>query len=120
MSLDGATNFSHAHKNQYTSKNALHKDSEYVRHVHMTDGTTNNQMQSFTGNTARFREDVTRGLKKMDSAIPTGPNLYHSHVRPYPSLQGNMTSGEMAGIHIEGDNKWKTLIQAAVKQKSDD
>ena len=44
MSLDGSTNFSHAHKNQYTSKNVLHKDSEYVRHVHMTDDTNNNQM----------------------------------------------------------------------------
>ena len=28
--------------------------------------------------------------------------------------------GEAAGIKIEGDNKWKTIIQAAAKQKSDD
>ena len=26
-----------------------------------------------------------------------------------------MTPGEAAGIHIEGNNKWKTLIQAAAK-----
>ena len=30
------------------------------------------------------------------------------------------TPGEAAGIKIEGDNKWKTLIQAAAKQKFDD
>ena len=27
---------------------------------------------------------------------------------------------ETAGIKIEGDNKWKTIIQVAAKQKSDD
>ena len=31
-----------------------------------------------------------------------------------------MASREAAGTHIEGDNKWKTIIQAAAKQKSDD
>ena len=38
-----------------------------------------------------------------------------------PSMpEGGMTRYEAAGIHIEGSNKWKTLIQAAAKQKSDD
>ena len=32
-----------------------------------------------------------------------------------PGLPGNMTPGEAADIHIESDNKWKTIIQAAVK-----
>lgn len=30
-------------------------------------------------------------------------------------MPGQTTPGEAAGIHIEGDNKWKTLIQAAAK-----
>ena len=34
--------------------------------------------------------------------------------------EGGMTRCEAAGIRIEGDNKWKTIIQAAAKQKSDD
>ena len=38
-----------------------------------------------------------------------------------PSMpEGGMTRCEVAGIRIEGGNKWKTIILAAVKQKSDD
>ena len=28
-----------------------------------------------------------------------------------------MTPGETAGIHIESDNKWKTIIQNAARQR---
>ena len=55
-------------------------------------------------------------LKKEDSAILTGLRLYHNHVRPHLGLPDNMTPGEAAGIRIKGDNKWKTLIQAAAKK----
>ena len=34
--------------------------------------------------------------------------------------ENGMTRYEAAGIYIDGDNKWKTLIQAATKPKSDD
>ena len=38
-----------------------------------------------------------------------------------PSMpEGGMARYEAAGIHIDGGNKWKTLIQAAAKPKSDD
>ena len=81
---------------------------------------SNNQMESFNGNTVRHREKVVRGLKKEDSAILTDLRLYHSHVRPHQGLPGNTTPSEAAGIRIKGDNKWKTIIQAVAKQKSDD
>ena len=77
-------------------------------------------MESFNGNTVRHREKVVRGLKKEDSAILIGLRLYHNHVRPHHGLSDNMTLGEAAGIRIEDGNKWKTIIQAAAKQKSDD
>ena len=114
---DGAANFGHAHKKQYAAKNFLHKDSEHVRHIHMAGDMNNNQMESFNGNTVRHREKVVRGLKKEDSAILTGLRLYHNHVRPHQGLPGNITPGEAAGIRIEGDNKWKTIIQNAAKQR---
>ena len=117
---DGAANFAEAHKKQYAAKNFLHKDSEHVKHIHMAGDTNNNQMESFNGNTVRHREKVVRGLKTDDSAILTGLRIYHNHVRPHQGLPGGQTPGEAAGIKIEGDNKWKTLIQAAAKQKSDD
>ena len=75
----------------------------------------NNQMESFNGNTIRLREDVVRGLKKDDSPILTGLRLYHNHVSPHLGLPDNMTPGEAAGIKVEGNNKWLTLIQAAAK-----
>ena len=115
-----AANFGHAHRKQYAAKNFLHKDSEHIRHIHMAGYTNNNPMESFNGNTVRHREKVVRGLNKEDSAILTGLRLYHNHVRPHLGLPDNMTPSEAAGISIEGDNKWKTLIQAAAKQKSDD
>ena len=109
---DGAANFGHAHRKQYAPKNFLHKDSEHVRHIHMAGDMNNNQMESFNGNTVRLREEATRGLKREDSAILTGLRLYHNHIRPHLGLNGK-TPGEMAGIHIEGRNRWMTIIQNA-------
>ena len=114
---DGAANFGHAHRKQYAAKNFLHKDSEHVRHIHMAGDMNNNQMESFNGNTVRLREEATRGLKREDSAILTGLRLYHNHVRPHQGLPGKTTPGEAAGIRIDGDNKWRTIIQNAAKQR---
>ena len=75
----------------------------------------NNQLESFNGNTLRQHEKVVRGLKKDDSAIITGLRLYHNFVRPHLGLPDNMTPTEAAGIKVEGNNKWKILIQATAK-----
>ena len=74
----------------------------------------NNQMESFNGNTIRHREKVVRGLKKEDSAILTGLQLYHNYVRGHLGLADHATPAEAAGINVQGDNKFLTLIQAAV------
>lgn len=115
LTSDGASNLSHAHKKQYAAKNFLHKESKHERHIHLSGDMNNNQMESFNGATLRHREKVTRGLKKDDSALITGLRLYHNHVRPHLGLENNKTPGEAAGIHIQGNNKWLTLIQAATK-----
>ncbi len=114
LTSDGASNFSHAHKKQYAAKNFLHKESKHERHIHLAGDMNNNQMESFNGATLRHREKVTRGLKKDDSAILSGLRIYHNYVRPHLGLDGQ-TPGEVAGIHIEGDNKYLTMIQAATK-----
>ena len=72
-------------------------------------------MESFNGATLRHREKVCRGLKRDDSAIISGLRLYHNFVRPHQGLPGSTTPAEAAGITVEGDNKWLTLIQAAAK-----
>ena len=74
-------------------------------------------MESFNGATIRHREKVVRGLKREDSAILTGLRLYHNYVRPHLGLTDpSMTPAEAAGINVQGDNKFLTLIQAAKSQ----
>jgi len=52
------------------------------------------------------------GLKKVETPILTGYQIYHNYLRPHEGL--NMkTPAEACGISIGGDNKWKTIIQNA-------
>jgi hypothetical protein len=60
----------------------------------------------------RDREKVMRGLKIADTSVLTGCQIYHNFVRPHEGI-GNVTPAEKCGIKIEGENKWKTLIENA-------
>ncbi len=55
-----------------------------------------------------------RGLKKMDTPILKGYQIYHNYIREHEAL--SMTPAEKAGIKVEGKNKWKTLIENAAKK----
>jgi transposase InsO family protein len=72
----------------------------------------NEKMESFNGNTVRAREKTMRSLKREDSPILTGMQIYHNYVRSHMALQGD-TPSSRAGIQIKGENKWLTLIQNA-------
>lgn len=115
---DGAKNFAEAHRKLYAAKNFTHKNSVHVRHIPVDGDPNNNQMESFNSHSIWAREKVTRGIKKDDSGIISGMRLYHNHVRPHMSLPNNMTSGEAAGIHVQGHNKIRTLVQAAARDKA--
>ena len=58
-----------------------------------------------------------RGLKHKRTPILQGYQLYHNYVRPHMALDGK-TPAEACGITIEGQNKWKTLIQNASREKT--
>ena len=60
----------------------------------------------------RDREKVMRGLKRMDTPILKGVEIYHNFIRPHERLNGD-TTADRAGIGVKGDNKWVTLIQNA-------
>jgi putative transposase len=60
----------------------------------------------------RDREKVMRGLKKIDTIVLPGYQLYHNYIRPHEGLDGK-TPAEKCGIIIEGRNKWKTIIENA-------
>jgi hypothetical protein len=71
----------------------------------------NNKMERMNGE-IRDREKVVRGVKKEDSPLITGLQIYHNYVRPHMALDGK-TPADLAGIHVEGKDKWLTLIQNA-------
>jgi hypothetical protein len=71
-------------------------------------------MERFNGE-VRGREKVMRGLKKKDTSIFTGYQIYHNYIREHQALE-NKTPAEMAGIKIKGENKWLTLIQNSKQQ----
>ena len=68
-------------------------------------------MERLNGET-RDREKVMRGLKTKETPILKGYQIYHNFVRPHEALKGR-TPGEAAGIIVEGNDKWMTLIQNA-------
>lgn len=50
----------------------------------------------------RDREKVIRGVKKMDTPILKGIQIYHNYFRPHEGLKG-ITPAEAAGIK----NRWR-------------
>jgi putative transposase len=68
-------------------------------------------MERFNGE-VRDREKVMRGLKRTDTPILAGYQIYHNYIRPHEGLNGK-TPAEVCGIKLEGQNKWKTIIENA-------
>ena len=58
-----------------------------------------------------------RGLKKNETPILAGYQIFHNYIRPHEGLEGK-TPAEACGIKIEGKNKWITLIQNASRKNS--
>jgi len=82
----------------------------------MSGDQNNNRMERLNGE-IRDREKVMRSLKKDDSAILDGYRIFHNYVRPHMALDGK-TPAEACGIKVEGQDKWKTLIQNASKNST--
>jgi hypothetical protein len=71
----------------------------------------NNKMERLNGE-IRDREKVVRGVKSKDSPLFKGAQIYHNYIRGHMGLNGD-TPADRAGIKIEGENKWMTIIQKA-------
>ena len=85
--------------------------TEHVRHIKIKGDMNNNKMERLNGE-IRDREKTMRGLKKKDTPILTGIQIFHNYIRTHEGLNGK-TPAEACGITVEGKNKWKTLIQNA-------
>jgi len=77
----------------------------------------NNKMERLNGE-IRDREKVMRGLKKADTPILKGYQIFHNYIREHEGLNGK-TPAEACGIAVEGKNKWLTIIQNASREKSE-
>ena len=109
---DGLPAYREAFLKEYWTK----KEPRVVHESHITlKGDRNNNMMERLNGEIRDREKVMRGLKKMDTPVLDGYQIYHNYIRPHMSLEGK-TPSEVAGIKIEGKNKWITLIQNASKK----
>jgi transposase-like protein len=108
---DGAPNFAEAYKKEYYTT-ALAPRTVHVRHIHLAGDMNNNKMERMNGE-IRDREKVMRGIKRGDSPILKGYQLYHNYFREHDTL--GKTPAEAANIKIEGRNKWITVIQNASK-----
>lgn len=108
---DGARNFETAYRRELFT--VAQPRTQHIRHIHMSGDMNNNRMERLNGE-IRDREKVMRGLKKMDSPMISGYQLFHNYIRNHQGLN-NQTPADRAGIKIEGENKWITLIQNASK-----
>jgi len=85
--------------------------THHIRKITLTGEQNNNKMERLNGE-IRDREKVMRGLKRKDTPILTGYQIYHNYMRPHESLDGR-TPAEACGVKVEGQDKWLTLIQNA-------
>jgi transposase-like protein len=110
---DGAANFHEAYLKEFYDPR-LRNRTEHIRHIRLAGDHNNNRMERFNGE-VRQREKVMRTLKRTDTPILTGYQIYHNYIRPHEALKGK-TPSEAAGITIKGKDKWLTIIQNASRK----
>lgn len=106
-----------AYHDAYGYEFYAHKRESYTEHIRgitIHGDRNNNKMERFNGE-IRDRERVMRGLKREDTPILKGYEIFHNYLRPHEALEGK-TPAEACGIKVKGENKWLTLIQNASKQ----
>ena len=109
---DGAPNFHRAYnKEMWTHFNPR---PTHIKEIALRGRIHNNKMERFNGE-LRDREKVMRSLKSSETPILQGMQIFHNYMRPHMGLEGR-TPSEAAGISIEGENKWLTIIQNASKK----
>jgi transposase-like protein len=109
---DGAPNFHQAfNKAFYTNTSPR---SRHIKHIRFKGDHNNNKIERMNGE-IRDREKVMRGLKVANTSVLPGYQIYHNYFRPHMAL-ADKTPAEKCGIIIEGENKWKTVIENASKK----
>ena len=108
---DGANNFHDAYRKEFSHPYGEVESPVHIREIRMGGQVHNNKMERQNGE-VRAREKTMRGLKRADTPILKGYQVFHNYIREHEGLKGK-TPAEAAGITIEGRNKWLTIIQNA-------
>ena len=109
---DGLKSYADAYQKEFWTINREDR-TLHIKHIRLQGDMNNNKMERLNGE-FRDREKVVRGIKKEDSVMFDGYQMFHNFLRPHMGLDGQ-TPAEKCGIKIKGDNKWITLIQNASK-----
>lgn len=111
---DGAANFAEATTKEWWTQK---RDGRviHIADITLSGAVHNNKMERQNGEW-RDREKVMRSLKREDSPVLAGMQIFHNYFRPHMGLHGK-TPAEAAGIKIEGKNPILTIIQNAAKNR---
>jgi transposase-like protein len=112
---DGLRSYRDAWLKEYRTNKQI-DSTVHIRNITLAGSHNNNKMERLNGE-IRDREKVTRNLKKDDTPILTGMQIFHNYVRPHMGLNGR-TPADLAGIQVKGEDKWLTLIQNAQLRKA--
>lgn len=76
----------------------------------------NNNRIERLNQTVRERTKVQRGWKTMQTPLAEGLRIQYNFVKPHAALNGQ-TPAEVAGIGMEGQNKWLRLLAKSLEAK---
>lgn len=110
---DGLPSYHDAFNKVFYQRN--NPQSQHVNAIKLIGSANNNKMERINGE-IRDREKTMRGLKKKDTSILKGMQIFHNYIRQHEGLNG-MTPAEVCGIQLHGKDKWLTLIQNAANRK---
>jgi transposase-like protein len=109
---DGLESYHDAYKKAFVRRiDGKRWRTEHIRQIALTGRVHNNKMERMNGE-IRDREKTMRGLKNPDTPILLGLQVFHNFTKPHEALGGH-TPAEACGIAVDGENKWRTLIQNA-------
>jgi hypothetical protein len=74
---DGAANFHDAYNKEFRTMK-IETRTEHIRHIRLVRDYNNNKMERMNGE-IRDPEKVTRNLKKMDTPILKGEQIFHNY-----------------------------------------
>ena len=81
---DGLPSYHEAYQKEYS--NPQNGKTVHVRHIKLSGDIHNNKMERMNGE-VRDREKTMRGLKKDDTSVLAGYQLYHNFIRPHDGFK---------------------------------